>query len=104
MVQTYRYWNKEQLSTEITVDTEKKTVQIKNYTNHMIFRAFGVKEHPTYQDFERFLESRCFPRNRDHMKWHLEELGLDFYNPALIVRKTQGRLAGDSCWLELVSE
>lgn len=62
-------------------------------------RAFGVVEHPTWDDFTWFLESRCFPKTRDHAKDILKEMGLPFYDPLLIIEKTDGRMAGDEQWI-----
>ena len=52
-------------------------------------------EHPTYEEYEEFLESRCFPRTRDKMKILLEELNLPFYDPLMIIQKTKGEMAED---------
>ena len=48
-----------------------------------------------------FIESRCFPRTRDKMKLQLRELGLPFYDPLMIIGKTQGRMAEDEQWMEV---
>lgn len=96
MKQTLFYKKNNEIMTEICVDHNKETVNIKNYTNDMLDRAFGNNESPSYKDFEDFLEERCFPRNRDKMKFHLRQLELDYYDPYQIVRKTGGKLEGDS--------
>ena len=70
-----------------------------NYTKKIPLRAFGVVEHPTWDDFTWFLESRCFPKTRDHAKDILKEMGLPFYDPLLIIEKTDGRMAGDEQWI-----
>lgn len=41
-------------------------------------------------------------RQRDGLRYYLQELGLDHYEPLAIVRKTQGRMAEDNCWLDIV--
>ena len=38
---------------------------------------------------------RCFPETRDKMKLELKKLGIPFYDPMLIIEKTQGRMAED---------
>ena len=48
-----------------------------------------------------FLEERCFPRTRGHMRLILEDLGLDFYDPLSIIEKTQGRMAEDFQWIKI---
>lgn len=92
------------VTTRIEVNYPTNTVKIKNYTDNPLFRAFGVNENPTVDDFENFLEDRCFPRNRDKMKMHLRELGIQSYDPYQIVLKTSGRLHGDDMSLELEEE
>ena len=64
-------------------------------------RAFGVREYPTYEDYEEFLESRCFPRTRDKMKRELKRLDLPFYDPLMIIEKTEGRMAEDDFWIKM---
>lgn len=90
------------VSTRIDVDYKTNTVKIKNYTDDNINRAFGCNEHPSMKDFEEFLEERCFPRTRDHLKLILRDMGLDYYDPLAIVRITQGRLEGDRMWIRFV--
>ena len=46
-------------------------------------------------DYVEFLKSRCFPETRDKMKLELKKLGIPFYDPMLIIEKTQGRMAED---------
>ena len=92
---TLYYKNRDRITTKIDVDYKTNTVKIENYSDFPLELAFGVNEHPTIQDFEDFLESRCFPRTRDMMKLHLQELGLDYYDPYEICKKTHGRLEGD---------
>lgn len=64
--------------------------------------AFGANELPTWEDFELFLEERCVPRERAGLREYLEALGLEEYDPLDIVRKTQGRMAEDDQWLEVL--
>lgn len=96
------YMDRDELCTTIDVDFKHEKIQIKNYTDNLIFRAFGVKESPTWNDFEYFLEDRCFPRSRDHAKQILRDMGVPFYDPLLIIEKTQGRMAEDNQWLMLI--
>lgn len=86
--------------TIIYADFKNRTVKIENKTDDILHRAFGVKENPTWEDFEFFLEDRCFPRTRDKMKLILRDLGLDCYDPLQIIGKTQGRMAEDQQWIE----
>ena len=98
------YMKDDKLSTRIYADYKTRTVKIENYTDDMVDRAFGVNENPTFKDYEEFLEERCFPRTRDKMKLILQDMGLDYYDPLLIIRKTQGRMAEDSMWIRIKEE
>ena len=66
-----------------------------------LHRAFGVRELPTWDDFMEFLEDRCIPRERDGLRYYLEALGLDEYDPLAIVQRTEGRMAEDHQWLKI---
>ena len=89
------------IGTVIEADFKKETIHIINYTNRILDTAFGVNENPTWDDFQMFLESRCFPRTRDKIKLQLKEIGLDFYDPLSIIDKTDGRMAEDDLWLKV---
>lgn len=95
------YMHEQTPCTMIDVDDRKRNVTIKNFTEHLMFRAFGVNESPTYAQYEEFLESRCFPRTRDKMKLMLQELNIPFYDPFLIIEKTEGRMAEDHFWIKI---
>lgn len=102
MIIKYMYRNK--VCSVLDVDMIKKKVTVTNFTNNIMMRAFGRNEHPTYQEYEAFLESRCIPRTRDNLKWHLREIGVDFYDPLAIVLKTKGKMAEDHFWLDVTNE
>ena len=81
----YMYKNKK--CTLIDVDEVEQKIRIKNYVNNIMFRAFGANSNPTYEDYQKFLKSRC-----------------PFYDPMLIIRKTQGRMAEDDFWILIGSQ
>lgn len=85
----------------IDVDELTREIKLYNYIDNPLYRAFGVNTEPTYEDYEEFLESRCFPRSRDKMKIELKSLGIPFYDPILIIEKTEGRMADDSFWIKI---
>lgn len=87
--------------TEILIDFREQKIAIQNETDNLLHRAFGIKAKPTWEDFEEFLESRCFPRTREGISLILEDLELDFYDPLSIVEKTQGRMAEDAQWIKI---
>lgn len=96
------YYDGDNLSTKINVDYPNNKVSIENYTDDLVSRAFGVNTHPTIKDYEEFLESRCFPRTRDKAKLLLRDMGLDCYDPYLICKKTEGRMAEDNMWIKFI--
>ena len=83
--------------TEILIDFREQKIE----TDNLLHRAFGIKAKPTWEDFEEFLESRCFPRTREGISLILEDLELDFYDPLSIIEKTQGRMAEDAQWIKI---
>lgn len=98
----YMYKNKP--CTLIDVDEAKKIVRIKNYVDNVQFTAFGSNTEPSIADYEDFLESRCLPKSRDKIKLELKELDIPFYDPYLIIKKTQGRMAEDDFWIQIEKE
>jgi len=95
------YMRKNERCTMIDVDEKSRRVHIRNYTTDYLDCAFGKNEHPTYEEYLEFLESRCFPQTRDKMKLMLEELDLPFYDPMMIIEKTEGRMAEDDFHLQI---
>ena len=89
--------------TVIDVDEMNREVKIYNYIVNPLYRAFGINTEPTYEDYEEFIESRCFPRTRDKIKLELKKLDIPFYDPILIIEKTEGRMADDKFWIRLES-
>lgn len=95
------YMHKNSRCTLIDVDDSKRIIQIKNYKSSPMFRAFGVNEHPSYEDYLAFLEERCVPKNRDKIKIYLDSIGVPFYDPYLIIQKSKGRMAEDNFWIDI---
>ncbi len=95
------YMYEQTICTMIDVNEIKRDVRIKNFTDKIFFRAFGNNEHPTYEDYQEFLKSRCFPETRDKLKLVLNDLNLPFYDPFMIIEKTEGRMEEDSFWIRI---
>lgn len=93
------YMYKDKKCTLIEADEINRKIFIKNYAENIFFRAFGANNNPSYEDYEEFLKSRCFPETRDKMKIQLDALGLPFYDPMLIIDKTKGRMSEDDFWI-----
>lgn len=96
------YMNNNNINTIIDVDALNRKVSFKNYTNNLLLRAFGNKELVTYEEYESFLESRCFPKTRDNIKIQLDSLGVPFYDPLSIIEKTHGRMEDDENYIEII--
>lgn len=91
----------EECCTQILVDFKHEKIEVRNTTDKIMLRAFGINRNPTWEDFMEFLEDRCFPRTRDNLKLILQDLELDFYDPFYIIEKTQGRMGEDMQWLKV---
>lgn len=96
------YMNRNDLCTTIDVDFKHEKIKIKNYTDKIPLRAFGMVENPTWEDFQWFLKDRCFPETRAHLKWVLSDVGVPFYDPLMIIEKTKGKMAEDQQWIEVI--
>ena len=88
------FMNGKQLCTVIDIDFKHEVVRMKNYTDRIPLRAFGVVENPSWADFEEFLKERCLPASRAGLKGILREMDVPFFDPLLIIEKTNGRMAG----------
>lgn len=95
------YMHESRLCTIIDVDIQKQEIRIKNYTNQLMFRAFGANDNPSFEDYQDFLKSRCFPESRDKLKLVLADLNIPFYDPFMIIEKTEGRMAEDKFWIKI---
>ena len=73
-----------------------------HFTDRIPLRAFGVVENPSWADFEEFLKERCLPASRAGLKGILREMDVPFYDPLLIIEKTNGRMAGDNQWVQVI--
>lgn len=98
------FMNHNNLCTIIDIDFRHEKIKIQNFTDKIPLRAFGVVTEPSWEDFEYFIEDRCFPRTRDHAKEILREMGVPFYDPLLIIEKTKGYMAGDNQWILILKK
>ena len=101
-LKTLKFWNGDMLCTTIVADFTDHTLCAENHTEQMVKTAFGKKRLPTWVDLMAFLEERCVPRQREGIREYLDTLGLDEYDPWEIVKHTQGRMAEDQQWIEVV--
>jgi hypothetical protein len=96
------FYENEMLCTKICADKTTYQLCIQNQVADPLSTAFGVDQKPTWKDLQAFLESRCVPRQRDGLRYYLRQLGLDQYEPLEIIRRTQGRMAEDQHWIEIL--
>jgi predicted DNA-binding protein YlxM (UPF0122 family) len=96
-----QYMHEKELCTTIDIDFMHRKIYIRNHTDDIIHRAFGVVVNPTWEDFEDFLERRCFPKTRANIKNILRDIGVSSYDPLQIIEKTQGRMAEDKQWIKI---
>lgn len=96
-----KYYDGEMLCSTIYADFTAQTVVVENQTVSPIKTAFGNNLLPAWEDFQRFLEERCIPRQRAGLREYLEALGLEEYDPLAIIEKTGGRMAEDQQWLAI---
>ena len=90
---------RQKVCTEIYVNFADKKIKIVNRTNDIMKRAFGINENPDWNDFEQFLEERCFPKSRAFRKTILKKIGADGYDTLQILEKTDGRTAEDNQYI-----
>lgn len=96
------YYDEDKLCTKICADQTAHQLAIENEVSSPLSTAFGVNRKPTWEDLQVLLKDRCVPQERDGLKYYLSDLGLDCYDPLAIIRKTEGRMAEDSCWIKIV--
>lgn len=83
---------------------ETKEVKVEQYDDFYLRRPFGNKKNITIDDVLEYFEERCFPRERLDCDELLEGLGLSYYDPIEIVRKTHGLLRDDYEWVRFKGE
>ena len=98
----YRYYDGDTLCTVILADFTAEQICIENKVDKILDTAFGVNETPSWEDFLAFLADRCIPKTRKGLDYYLDAVGVPEYDPVLLVEKTQGRMAEDHKWLEII--
>ena len=98
----YEIMEKDRVITRLVWD---ETLQIfhAEIFNTSVFQPFRTKT-VTKQQFNEWLESRCFDRNRGDASKLLAALGIDAYDPYAIIAKTHGVMSHDFIWLQNAGE
>ena len=100
-VRVLRLYDGDTLCSTIYADFTGHILAVENQSVPLVKTAFGSNPLPDWEDFQRFLEERCIPRQRAGLREYLEALGLEEYDPLAIIEKTGGRMAEDQQWLTL---
>ena len=98
-VRILRLYDGDTLCSMIYADFTGHILAVENQSVPLVKTAFGSNPLPDWEDFQRFLEERCIPRQRAGLREYLEALGLEEYDPLAIIEKTGGRMAEDRQWL-----
>lgn len=104
MERVIKYYNKDRLTSIIKYDSVTREISVENFSDFFLDTAFGNSLHPTWREFEVFLQTRVVPKGRDKIKEYLEEKGISVYDPYLICRKTHGVMAHDYHWMQFDDE
>jgi hypothetical protein len=86
----------------VHVDIKDNTVNVTYYEKTPL--APFQMENVNIKTVNDFFERRCFDINRPDKAFLLECLGLDYYNPFEIVKKTHGFLQDDFIWVRFEGE
>jgi len=100
-IRVLRLYDSDALCSTIYADFTERMVAVENQAVLPIKTAFGSNLLPTWEDFQAFLAERCVPRQRAGLRDYLEALGLEEYDPLLVIEKTGGRMAEDQQWLTI---
>lgn len=100
-IHIFRLYDGDALCSAIYADFTAQTLVVENQAVPTVKTAFGNNLLPSWENFQRFLEERCIPRQRAGLREYLEALGLDEYDPLAIIEKTGGRMAEDQQWLAI---
>lgn len=99
----FEYYFDNTLCTECKVDYGVGSIDIKNYTDNIVFQAFG-KRRMSIDEIDEFFRERCFPETRVDVKDLLKMLGLRNFDAEAICRKTHGMVHGDRFWIRFDDE
>lgn len=98
------YYDAQTLCTKIAADYQEKTICVENYVSNVLKTAFGNNHEPAWEDYHFFLEERCIPRSRAGLRYYLDAIGVEEYEPLEIIKKTAGRMKEDQQWIEVETD
>lgn len=97
----FNYYNEDKLCSHVRVVDGNVTFE--NFTNNILELAFVSNREVSLKDVYDFFEMRTFPRTRHNARELLDMLGLEEYEPYLICKITEGRMAvEDKQWIQFI--
>lgn len=95
------YWKDEPMA---EVHVENMKVYVKRFVkDHPVKQIFPVEEMDVFKLTE-ILKSRCWEDNRAGLDVLLKKIGVSFYDPLEIVKKTHGVSYNDFLWIQFRGE
>ncbi len=94
------YWKDEPVS---EVHISKLRASIKRFVKHPVKQLFPDEETDVYR-LSEILKSRCWQEDRADIDAYLKKLGLTYYDPLEIVKKTHGVSYNDFLWFQFRGE
>lgn len=95
------YWKDEPVS---EVHVENMRVYVKRFVkNHPVKQIFPIEEMDVFKLTE-ILKTRCWEDNRAGLDELLKKIGVPFYDPLEIVKKTHGVSYNDFLWIQFRGE
>ncbi len=88
---------KNEVTAEIVIKNDQ--VVLANILDNNEFRAILITPPYDMEYIDGLIQMRCFERENAAADFFLKHLGLTYYNPWDIVRKTHGFWLGDCKWL-----
>lgn len=82
---------------------KKNKVSIQKITNHPVKQIFHCDEMDVFK-LSTILETRCWQRDCRNIERYLEKLGIPYYDPLAIVKKTHGVSYNDFLWFRFAGE
>lgn len=103
-VMNFEILEKDEILAHVIYDVSNQTViECIQYSEVLMKRPFGDFV-VTGEVIEDFLEDRCFEKGRADCDLLLKMLGLIYYSPVDIVRKTHGVMMEDFIWIRFKGE
>jgi len=101
------YYKKTLLCSVIDINESERSVKVKNYTDILEYRAFGLEEYPSYGDYQEFLKSRCSSisgNTAERKTFFTKNVKQIFESSLAEIERTGGRKQDDDYWIKVVKK